>query len=119
MLHHQKSFEPIMSLVAEAQSRENLSACHQVFDFFSTTANILRGKLVCCTFSIGFFYLIFFAVALIISQNFRPWEFCQKMLITIQPDSVKLKRTACKHISKKKKGFYRWIESIFKANKKA
>ena len=85
--------------------------------FFSTTANILRGKLVCCTFSIGFFYLIFFAVALIISQNFRPWEFCQKMLITIQPDSVKLKRTACKHISKEI-SFYNWIESIFKANKK-
>ena len=26
-------------------------------------------------------YFLFFAVALIIRQNFRPWEFCQKMLI--------------------------------------
>ena len=25
--------------------------------------------------------IYFFAVALIIRQNFRPWEFCQKMLI--------------------------------------
>ena len=29
--------------------------------------------------AVGIYF--FFAVALIIRQNFRPWEFCQKMLI--------------------------------------